>query len=123
MVQPNTLDRICRDYNTVCYVWRLWNQCELPALDKARRSQTRFFSGCGSARSSSRRNFSGVEDSLLEALRRLRVNRRQEMQGHGVYRACDYREFRPFPNQHPCGTLIADLVDARRVRCCKHFGV
>ena len=24
---------------------------------------------------------------------------------------CDYREFRPYVNQHPYGTLIADLVD------------
>jgi hypothetical protein len=24
---------------------------------------------------------------------------------------CGYREFRPYLNQHPCGTLIADLVD------------
>jgi len=26
--------------------------------------------------------------------------------------SCDYREFRPYLNQHPWGTLIADLVDA-----------
>ena len=30
---------------------------------------------------------------------------------------CDYREFRPYLNQHPWGTLIADLVDAHWVFC------
>lgn len=31
--------------------------------------------------------------------------------------ACDYREFRPDLNQHSCGTLIADLHDARWLPC------
>ncbi len=30
---------------------------------------------------------------------------------------CDYREFRPYLTQHPCGTLIADLVHAHWFRC------
>ncbi len=31
--------------------------------------------------------------------------------------SCDYREFRPYLNQHPWGTLIADLVDAHWFFC------
>jgi hypothetical protein len=31
--------------------------------------------------------------------------------GFDDWLACGYREFRPYLNQHPCGTLIADLVD------------
>src|SRR5712664_2957008 len=30
---------------------------------------------------------------------------------------CDYREFRPYLTQHPCGTLIAGLVHAHWFRC------
>ena len=37
--------------------------------------------------------------------------------------ACDYREFRPYVNQHPYGTLIADLVDHTGFIVGKHIGV
>jgi hypothetical protein len=31
--------------------------------------------------------------------------------------ACGYREFRPYLRQHPCGTLIEDLLDAHWFPC------
>ena len=36
---------------------------------------------------------------------------------------CDYREFRPYVNQHPYATLIADLVDHTGFVVGKHIGV
>jgi len=37
--------------------------------------------------------------------------------------ACDYREFRPYVNQHPYGTRFADLVDHTGFVVGKHIGV
>src|SRR5207253_10229498 len=37
--------------------------------------------------------------------------------------SCDYREFRPYVNQHPYATLIADLVDHTGFVVGKHIGV
>ena len=36
---------------------------------------------------------------------------------------CDYREFRPYVNQHPYGALIADLIDHTGFVVGKHIGV
>ena len=41
----------------------------------------------------------------------------------GTVAGCDYREFRPYINQHPYGTLIADLVDHTGFVVGKHIGV
>jgi hypothetical protein len=43
--------------------------------------------------------------------------------GGGDYGGCDYREFRPYVNQHPYATRIADLVDHTGFVVGKHIGV
>jgi len=60
--------------------------------------------------------FAGVLDSLLYG-----VSARDPLTLIGV--GCDYREFRPYVNQHPYGTRFADLVDHTGFVVGKHIGV
>jgi hypothetical protein len=57
-----------------------------------------------------------IRPLLLKALRIASMNARGRT-------GCDYREFRPYVNQHPYGTRFADLVDHTGFVVGKHIGV